>query len=207
MALGVWRDRVRITGLVNRTTLLRVRTGRRCPLATALRLFAIGHDHVQHDSQRSSNAVVGGICPRSHSRVSAQQRAGRSEPDRRPGGPGPGRCDVRVDLCAIGKPLVHDRCARSYQCTVRCRHVSAGRQRPARHPFWSPRSVSRASASPTESLPGAALARMEGQIVIGAFVRRAVQWRPAVEPASLRWRRGLVLRGLRTFPVSVSRWS
>ncbi len=54
---------------------------------------------------------------------------------------------------------------------------------------------------------GASLARLEGQIAIGALVRRAVQWRPAVEPAALRWRRGLVLRGLRSLPVTVSRWS
>ncbi len=54
---------------------------------------------------------------------------------------------------------------------------------------------------------GASLARLEGQIAIGALVRRAVQWRLAVEPAALRWRRGLVLRGLKALPVTVNTWS
>ncbi len=54
---------------------------------------------------------------------------------------------------------------------------------------------------------GASLARLEGQIAIGALVRGAVQWRPAVERAALRWRRGLVLRGLRSLPVTVNTWS
>ncbi len=54
---------------------------------------------------------------------------------------------------------------------------------------------------------GASLARLEGQIAIGALVRRAVQWRPAVEPAALRWRRGLVLRGLKSLPLMVSKWA
>ena len=54
---------------------------------------------------------------------------------------------------------------------------------------------------------GASLARMEGQIAIGALVRRAVQWRPAVEPAALRWRRGFVLRGLKSLPLTVSKWA
>ena len=35
---------------------------------------------------------------------------------------------------------------------------------------------------------GASLARLEGQIAIGALMRRTVQWRLAVEPAALRWR-------------------
>ena len=54
---------------------------------------------------------------------------------------------------------------------------------------------------------GASLARLEGQIAIGALMRRAVQWQLAVEPASLRWRRGLVLRGLHSLPVTVTTWS
>src|SRR5215217_5886306 len=46
---------------------------------------------------------------------------------------------------------------------------------------------------------GAPLARMEGQIAIGAFVRRFPRARLA--PGSLRWRRGLFLRGLERLPL------
>jgi cytochrome P450 PksS len=51
---------------------------------------------------------------------------------------------------------------------------------------------------------GAALARMEGQIAIGTLLRRAPGLRLAVEPGALRWRPGLVLRGLKALPVSVA---
>jgi cytochrome P450 PksS len=50
---------------------------------------------------------------------------------------------------------------------------------------------------------GAALARMEGQIAIGTLLRRAPGLRLAVEPGALRWRPGLVLRGLKALPVAV----
>lgn len=43
---------------------------------------------------------------------------------------------------------------------------------------------------------GAPLARMEGQIAIDAFLRRFPKAYLAVRPESLRWRRGLFLRGL-----------
>jgi cytochrome P450 PksS len=48
---------------------------------------------------------------------------------------------------------------------------------------------------------GAALARMEGQIAISTLRRRAPGLRLAVEPGALRWRSGLVLRGLKALPV------
>jgi cytochrome P450 PksS len=51
---------------------------------------------------------------------------------------------------------------------------------------------------------GAALARMEGQIAIGTLLRRAPGLRLAVEPGALRWRPGLVLRGLKALPVAVA---
>jgi cytochrome P450 len=54
--------------------------------------------------------------------------------------------------------------------------------------------------------PGAPLARLEGQVAIGALLRRAADVRLGVAPAALRWRRGLVLRGLKSFPVTVGRW-
>jgi cytochrome P450 PksS len=50
---------------------------------------------------------------------------------------------------------------------------------------------------------GAALARMEGQIAISTLLRRAPGLRLAVEPVALRWRPGLVLRGLKALPVAV----
>jgi len=48
---------------------------------------------------------------------------------------------------------------------------------------------------------GAALARLEGQLAVGTLLRRAPGLRLAVEPAALRWRSGLVLRGLKALPV------
>lgn len=49
---------------------------------------------------------------------------------------------------------------------------------------------------------GAPLARMEGQIAIDTLLRRTADLQLAVPPESLRWRRGLVLRGLKALPVS-----
>jgi cytochrome P450 PksS len=51
---------------------------------------------------------------------------------------------------------------------------------------------------------GAALARMEGQIALATLLRRAPELRLAVEPGALRWRPGLVLRGLRALPVTLA---
>ena len=48
---------------------------------------------------------------------------------------------------------------------------------------------------------GAPLARMEGQIAINALLRRLPETRLPVAPESLRWRRGLFLRGLRRLPL------
>jgi cytochrome P450 PksS len=50
---------------------------------------------------------------------------------------------------------------------------------------------------------GAALARMEGQIALAMLLRRAPGLRLAVEPRALRWRPGLVLRGLMALPVTL----
>ena len=48
---------------------------------------------------------------------------------------------------------------------------------------------------------GAPLARMEGQIAISALLRRFPNLRLAAPPDSLRWRRGLFLRGLAKLPL------
>jgi cytochrome P450 len=50
---------------------------------------------------------------------------------------------------------------------------------------------------------GAALARLEGQIAINTLLARAKDLRLAVEPPAIRWRRGLVLRGMEALPVTV----
>jgi cytochrome P450 len=49
---------------------------------------------------------------------------------------------------------------------------------------------------------GAPLARLEGQIAIAALVSRLGDLRLSVPAAALRWRRGLVLRGLKNLPVA-----
>jgi cytochrome P450 PksS len=49
---------------------------------------------------------------------------------------------------------------------------------------------------------GAPLARPEGQIAIGTLLRRLPELRLAVPPSALRWRGGLVLRGLQKPPVA-----
>lgn len=48
---------------------------------------------------------------------------------------------------------------------------------------------------------GAPLARMEGQIALTTLFRRFPDLSLAVEPASLRWRRSLIVRGLGELPV------
>jgi len=49
---------------------------------------------------------------------------------------------------------------------------------------------------------GAPLARLEGQIAIATLLRRAPDLRLTVAPTAVRWRRGLVLRGLEALPVA-----
>jgi cytochrome P450 len=49
---------------------------------------------------------------------------------------------------------------------------------------------------------GAPLARMEGQIAINTLLRRFPKLHLAVTPESLRWRRGLFLRGLEKLPLA-----
>lgn len=48
---------------------------------------------------------------------------------------------------------------------------------------------------------GAPLARLEGQIALTALLGRLPDLRLAAEPADLRWRGGLIMRGLRELPV------
>jgi cytochrome P450 PksS len=50
---------------------------------------------------------------------------------------------------------------------------------------------------------GAPIARMEGQITISALLSRFPEARLAVTPESLRWRRGVFLRGLRRLPLTL----
>ncbi len=52
---------------------------------------------------------------------------------------------------------------------------------------------------------GASLARMEGQIAIGTLLERIDELELAVSAGQLRWRPGLVLRGLKALPVNVAR--
>ncbi|QIQ04471.1 cytochrome P450 family protein [Streptomyces liangshanensis] len=48
---------------------------------------------------------------------------------------------------------------------------------------------------------GAPLARLEGQAALGTLLTRLPDVRLAADPADLRWRGGLIMRGLRTLPV------
>ncbi len=48
---------------------------------------------------------------------------------------------------------------------------------------------------------GAPLARLEGQTALATLLRRLPDLRLAVDPEELRWRGGLIMRGLRTLPV------
>ena len=54
---------------------------------------------------------------------------------------------------------------------------------------------------------GAPLARLEGRVALGALLRRAADIRLGAAPGALRWRRGLVVRGLESLPVAVAGWS
>jgi cytochrome P450 PksS len=49
---------------------------------------------------------------------------------------------------------------------------------------------------------GAPLARLEGQIAIQTLLRRLPELRLRVPANELRWRRGLLLRGLESLPVA-----
>jgi cytochrome P450 len=51
---------------------------------------------------------------------------------------------------------------------------------------------------------GAPLARLEGRLAIGALLRRLPDVRLAVDEGELRWRGGLIMRGLRSLPVEFS---
>jgi cytochrome P450 PksS len=52
---------------------------------------------------------------------------------------------------------------------------------------------------------GASLARLEGQIAIATLLRRIPNLKTAIPSNALRWRRGLVLRGLESLPVTFTR--
>ncbi|CAM5330201.1 hypothetical protein SVIOM342S_02194 [Streptomyces violaceorubidus] len=49
---------------------------------------------------------------------------------------------------------------------------------------------------------GAPLARLEGQTALATLLTRLPDLRLAADPAELRWRGGLIMRGLRTLPVA-----
>ncbi|MFI9121657.1 cytochrome P450 [Streptomyces bikiniensis] len=51
---------------------------------------------------------------------------------------------------------------------------------------------------------GAPLARLEGQTALATLLTRLPDLRLASDPAELRWRGGLIMRGLRTLPVEFS---
>jgi cytochrome P450 len=51
---------------------------------------------------------------------------------------------------------------------------------------------------------GAPLARLEARTALGALLTRLPDLRLAADPAELRWRGGLIMRGLRTLPVAFS---
>ncbi|GAB3118054.1 cytochrome P450 [Streptomyces calidiresistens] len=52
---------------------------------------------------------------------------------------------------------------------------------------------------------GAPLARLEGRIALSALLTRLPDLRLAADPEELRWRGGLIMRGLRTLPVDFRR--
>lgn len=49
---------------------------------------------------------------------------------------------------------------------------------------------------------GAPLARLEGRVALGALFQRLPGLQLGIEPEELRWRGGLIMRGLRTLPVT-----
>ena len=49
---------------------------------------------------------------------------------------------------------------------------------------------------------GAPLSRLEGQIAISTLIRRIPNLRQSIEPDHIRWRGGIILRGLEALPVS-----
>ncbi|MFI0739831.1 cytochrome P450 [Streptomyces sp. NPDC021100] len=51
---------------------------------------------------------------------------------------------------------------------------------------------------------GAPLARLEGRTALATLLRRLPDLRLSADPADLRWRGGLIMRGLRTLPVAFS---
>ena len=51
---------------------------------------------------------------------------------------------------------------------------------------------------------GAPLARMEGRIALTTLFRRFPGLRLEVPPEALRWRRGLLFRGLETLPIALT---
>jgi cytochrome P450 len=51
---------------------------------------------------------------------------------------------------------------------------------------------------------GAPLARLEGQIAIQTMLTRMPDLRLAVPAGALRWRKGLMLRGLESLPVAMA---
>jgi cytochrome P450 len=52
---------------------------------------------------------------------------------------------------------------------------------------------------------GAPLARLEGQIAIHTLLRRCKNLRLAVPPERVRWKRGMVLRGVASLPVAFTK--
>jgi cytochrome P450 PksS len=52
---------------------------------------------------------------------------------------------------------------------------------------------------------GATLARLEGQLAINTLLRRTSALQLAVPPTALRWRRGMVVRGLEALPLAIAR--
>jgi cytochrome P450 len=50
---------------------------------------------------------------------------------------------------------------------------------------------------------GSSLARLEGQIALGAFASRFPNVRLAVDRSRLRWKGGVTLRGLLSLPLAI----